>query len=223
MAEADDPGRQRLPAAERRRALVDAAAAAFAEAGFALSTRDLAARCRVTQALFYKYFKSKDDLVDAVLEARFLAGREPPDAGTLRGTGRLADRIGDFYGDFVARGSAVNVRLFLRAALDGLDLPLRYGARLDARMLGPVLDALRAEIGHGPGPVPLPPDQRELAMMLHGAAVFALIRREVYGAAFHVAPEDLVRMHVRVWVPGALDELRRILEKSGDRTTEEDR
>lgn len=208
------PARKRLPAADRRAALIERAAEAFAEQGFTLSTREIAARCGVTQALLYRYFDSKAHLVEAVLDRRFLSGREPPDPAVLLGDAPLENRIGDFYADFVSRGTAINLRLFLRAALDGLDLPLRYGARLDDRMLRPVLDALCRAAGLPP-PVSgaLDPDARELAMMLHGCAVFSLIRQGIYGRTLHLDPSELVRVHVRVWLPGALAELRQLSAK----------
>jgi AcrR family transcriptional regulator len=205
--------RRRLPADERAADLTERAAEAFAVHGFALPTRAIAAECGVTQALLYKYFASKEALVEAVLERRFLSEKPGPDAGVLTGPGPLADRIGAFYVDFVARGAPVNLRLFLRAALDGLDLPVRFAGRLDRRMLRPVLDALRAEIGLAPSAEgPLPPAEREIVMMLHGAVVFTLIRREVYQIEFPIPHADLVRRHARIWTPGALAALRALHE-----------
>lgn len=192
--------------------LKDRAAEAFADAGFSIPTRDIAAHCGVTQALLYKYFGSKEKLIEAVLEKRFLAGRAPPDVSLLSGSGPLDDRIAAFYAAFVARGTPVNLRLFLRAALDGLDLPARYGSRLDAQMLRPVINALRAEIGaEQTDRDPLPPVERELAMMIHGCAVFSLIRREIYGTHFYETHEELIRQQVRIWTPGALAEIRRLV------------
>ncbi len=203
-----DPIRRRLPAEERAAALVDRAAEAFATHGFALTTRALAAECGVTQALLYKYFASKEALIEAVLESRFLSDRPGPDVAALQGDGPLDARIGAFYADFVSRGAPVNLRLFLRAALDGLNLPTRFAGRLDRNMLRPVLNALRAEIGLPPVDGPLPPEQREIAMMLHGAIVFTLIRCEIYRIEFPFSHADLVRLHARLWTPGALAALR---------------
>lgn len=191
--------------------LLAGAAAAFAENGFAVTTRELAKRMGVTQALLYKHFASKEALVDAVLEQRFLAERAGPDPSLLRGSTPLADRLAVFYTDFVERADPENLRLFLRASLDGLNLPVRYRNRLDERYLGPVLEALRRTAN-----LPtlearsISPEEREIALMLHGALVFTLIRKHIYRVKFPVTHSDVVGMQVRIFASGAVSELERL-------------
>jgi AcrR family transcriptional regulator len=202
-----------MAGAARRESLVASAAETFAEAGFGVTTREIARRAGVTQALLYKHFPSKAEIVEEVLAARFLGPREGPDQALLAGAEPLADRLGRFYGDFVLRGTPVGLRLFLRAALDGLDLPRRFAGRLDERMLAPVLGALRREAGLPPLPeatCPLPAEEREVAMMLHGGIVFTLIRREIYRIDFPLPHAALVALHARVFAPGAVAEIARI-------------
>lgn len=204
-------GRSRMSAQARRSAILDLAAEAFAEHGFALSTRDIAMRCGITQALIYKHFASKEALIEAVFERRFLDPRPGPDAALLGTDAPLWQRIGAFYVDFARGAEPINLRLFLRAALDGLGLPRRYAGRLDERVLRPVLSALRKEIGAPPpGPGPLPPIEREIAMSLHAAIVFTLIRREIYRITFPVPLHDLIMIEARIWAPGAIEELQRV-------------
>ena len=52
-------GWRRLPASERAAWLIEEASRLFAEQGWSASTRTLARRLGVTQALLYKYFPSK--------------------------------------------------------------------------------------------------------------------------------------------------------------------
>ncbi len=203
------PKRRRLPAAERSALLVAKAAEVFAEQGFTIPTRDIAQACGVTQALLYKYFGSKDALIEAVLEARFLSERGAPDTGPLATDAPLAERIADFYLGFLAAGSETNLRLFLRAALDGLDLPARYGARLDARILKPVIDTVKRAHGLTVADRALTRGEREIAMMLHGCAVFLMIRRVIYRTPFPRGYAPELRRHVRVWLAGAPAELAR--------------
>ncbi|MEQ8396382.1 helix-turn-helix domain-containing protein [Thalassobaculum sp.] len=208
----DEPARprRRLPSAERQIVLIEGAAAAFAEDGFGVTTRELARRMGVTQALLYKHFPSKDALIDAVLERRFLAERSGPDPRLLDGPGALDGRIAAFYIDFVNRATRQNLRLFLRASLDGVNLPVRYRSRLDQRYLMPILGALRREAGlPNLEALAVSPAERELAVMLHGALVFTLIRRDVYRVAFPVSHPDIVALQARVYAAGALAEMRR--------------
>lgn len=203
--------RRRLPSGERQGALIDGAAAAFAEDGFGVTTRELARRMGVTQALLYKYFPSKEALIDAVFERRFMASRPGPDPRLLDGPAPLADRLAAFYVDFVEGASRENVRLFLRAALDGLDLAKRYGSRLDQRYLLPVLGVLRREAGLPDlARRPALTAERELALMLHGALVFTLIRKDVYGVRFPLDHLEIVALQARAYAAGAVEEMRRL-------------
>ena len=65
---AEKPRRRRLPSDERRREFVTRAVEFFAEEGFESSTRGLAKRLGVTQPLLYRYFPSKEDLIQEVYE-----------------------------------------------------------------------------------------------------------------------------------------------------------
>lgn len=63
------PVRRRLPAAERRGLILDAALDAFAEGGYR-ETRleEVAARAGVSKALIYEHFSSKQELFQEILE-----------------------------------------------------------------------------------------------------------------------------------------------------------
>jgi AcrR family transcriptional regulator len=210
MAESSPDIRRRLSPERRRADLLQRAASAFAADGFGLTTREIAARCGVTQALLYRYFDSKDALIEAVLRDRFLIDRAGPDPDLLAGDAPLDQRLSEFYVGFVSGSQPENLRLFLRAALDGLSLPRRYASKLDARMLRPVTAALRREAGRPDLPAgPIPSAEREVAMALHSLAVFTLIRRDVYGIGLPLPVEDLLGLQMRVAVPGAVAEIGR--------------
>ena len=54
---------------EKRRAILDAAAALFAEAGYpAAQMKEIASACGASKSLIYHYFKSKDDVLFALLK-----------------------------------------------------------------------------------------------------------------------------------------------------------
>jgi AcrR family transcriptional regulator len=85
--------RRRLPKAQRRRVIEDAAAALFAENGYA-ETRleDIAAAAGVTKQLLYQHFPSKKALHMALLvkHREEILGRL---AASMASPGRLADRL----------------------------------------------------------------------------------------------------------------------------------
>src|ERR1044071_2764911 len=60
----------RLPSRERRQAIVDSVTCVFAEKGFhGTTTRELAQAAKVSEALLYKHFPSKESLYAAMLDA----------------------------------------------------------------------------------------------------------------------------------------------------------
>jgi AcrR family transcriptional regulator len=79
--------RPRRPAAERRRQILDAARALFAERGFdATTTRDLATAADINDALLYRYFPDKQAILAALVDeaiAVFQALPKPPEAAPL--------------------------------------------------------------------------------------------------------------------------------------------
>lgn len=206
------PVQRRLPPEERRRAIVEEAARFFAERGFDGPTRALAERLGVTQALLYRYFPSKESLIEDVFRTVFADNWDPGWAAILADRSRpLEDRLVAFYRAYLGRGSAVSARLFMRANLDGVGYAKRYSVPLTERLLRPVLAECRhaAELPDV-DTEPMTYDERELVMALHGAIVFLSIRRNIYGTPL---PEDLsapIAGIVRAFLPGALDELRRL-------------
>lgn len=204
--------RRRLPAAQRRAAILAAAAELFAEQGFDAPTRTLATRLGISQAALYKHFSGKDEIIEALLAERD-SGRSSIDWRTELADDRapLADRLGSLYARFLDGITGTSMRLFVRAGLDGYGQPGRRGAVLTGLILEPVAEALRRDAGlPGLEQWPMQHEERELAMALHGAVVFLAIRRHVYRMPL---PDDLsnhVRRLVRLWLPGALAELRRL-------------
>jgi hypothetical protein len=99
----------------------------------------------------------------------------------------------------------------VRAGLDGLAQPARRGAMLTAALLEPVVAALRREAGlPEPAHAPLLHCERELAMALHGGVMFLAVRKHVYRMPLPDDLDDLVALQVRLWLPGALEEIRRL-------------
>ncbi|PRX51498.1 TetR family transcriptional regulator [Prauserella shujinwangii] len=109
-----DPARpvRRLPRAERRAQILEAATRAFARAGYtATGLGDVAAEAGVTQVLLYRHFASKSDLYRAVLD---------------RACTRLAEAVGtDHFDD-------TSLPTLLRAAAadpEGFRLLFRHAAK----------------------------------------------------------------------------------------------
>ncbi|MBC7231301.1 MAG: TetR/AcrR family transcriptional regulator [Actinobacteria bacterium] len=69
MKEADENRKRRLPAAERRKVILDAALSAFVEFGYHGALMDtIAERAEVTKPILYRHFSSKLDLLLAIID-----------------------------------------------------------------------------------------------------------------------------------------------------------
>ncbi len=169
------PAGRRLEPQARREQIVAAAVAYFAEVGFGGTTRDLARRIGITQALLYRYFASKADLVEAVFERVFLGRLSPHWNKDIRDrTQPLEDRLRHFYRQYAAAIFTYEwMRIFMWAGLAGEALNLRYLSRVGDSLLS----ALRDEIAHD-GRFRTP-DMEEM-WALHGSIVYIGIRRFIY-------------------------------------------
>lgn len=212
--------RRRLRPGERERAIVEEAARLFAEAGFGATTRELARRLGVTQALIYRYFPTKRALIERVFEGAFGAmrerRREPLSADR---SVPLEDRLIRFYRGYLKRDGGVSMRLFVRAGLEGAPLARRWSTPLTEKVLKPVIGELRAAAGLAGFELrPLMRGERELTMMLHGAVMFLRIRKHVYGMPMPDDLGDILALQVRTYVPGALAEIARLHATPGEDT-----
>lgn len=219
-APAEDAGGPVREAAPRRRLgrglrapqIVEGAAAFFAERGFEAPTRELAERLGVTQALLYRYFRSKEELIERVLEHSF-GPRKRRGSVSLLGDRALPleDRLSAFYQDYLAGVSATSIRLFVRGGLEGRGLAGRFSGSLTETILHPVVEELRHDLGlPDAGARPLMRGERELAMTLHGGLMFLAIRKFIYGMPMPDDLSDLVALQVRAFLPGARAEIARL-------------
>lgn len=116
-----------MHAAQRRKAIVDAAVCLFAERGFrGTTTRDIAASVGVSEPVLYQHFRTKSDLYRAILEAKAREGSEKTIAA-LEGYSRSSDDRGFFTQlatlilDQYAKDPAF-MRLLFYSALEGSEL-----------------------------------------------------------------------------------------------------
>jgi AcrR family transcriptional regulator len=105
-------------AEERRRQLLDTALALFAQRGFENTTiKDLAEATGVAQGLVYHYFRSKDELLFAILEERgFLpALRRLLTVSPDRPAAEVLDEVAHGFSDFLTERGLM-LRIVMREA-----------------------------------------------------------------------------------------------------------
>ncbi len=175
--------RRRLDPEARREQILCAAVAWFAEVGFAGTTRDLARRAGVTQALLYKYFASKAELTEAVFERIYLGRLDPRWIKDIRDRRvALPMRLCRFYQQYTAAIFTYEwMRIFMWAGLAGDALNRRYLDHVGERLLAPMAEEIAAARGGSPPGM-------EAMWNLHGGIVYIGIRRFIYHLP---TPDDL--------------------------------
>ncbi|MCA8315066.1 TetR/AcrR family transcriptional regulator [Burkholderia multivorans] len=182
------PGRRLAPEA-RERQIVEKAIEHFATHGFSGSTRELARQIGVTQPLLYRYFPSKEALIDRVYDEiytwnpdweKLIADRAVP----------LQERLVAFYRAYAQTILRREwIRTFIFAGLSREGFNTRYLSRLRERVFLPVLRELRHEYAIA---TPTTEAQRnaeiELVWSLHASIFYFGVRKWVYGLP---VPDDL--------------------------------
>lgn len=192
---ADAPApRKRLAPEDREHQIVQAAIAFFARHGFEASTRDLARELGVTQPLLYRYFPTKEALVDRVYEEVFVRRWNPEWEEWLADRSvSLRERLQRYlkdYARFVLRSEWV--RIFIYAGLSRGGINQKYLARLRERHFLVIARELRQEFG-----IPDPRDateeeeEVELVWAMHSSVFYIGVRKWVYDQP---TPKNLDRL-----------------------------
>ncbi|TAM59825.1 TetR/AcrR family transcriptional regulator [bacterium] len=185
------PKPKRLPPDERERLIVREAVAFFAARGFEGQTRELARRLGITQPLLYRYFPSKEALLDRVYQEVYLNRWNPHWEDILEDRTRpLEDRIVEFYSDYARAVLTYEwIRIFMFSGLRGMDLNGRYLTVVRDRIFARVIREIRFENAlPSPAEVPISEAEFELVWSLHASIFYIGIRKWIYGLTI---PDDV--------------------------------
>lgn len=176
--------------------------------GAAFNTRELSERLGISHPLLFRYFASKDEIIEAVFQTVFL-GRLSPELRSAyeRQTGNPVRKWTDFYSNYAPKiFDRVWVRIFISSALQEDVISRRYFDLL----IVPLVTALAEDTErHCFGKAADPASEcrlmsLELAWMTHSSLFYSGLRRWVY----HLdVPDDIVSImavRVRAHFAGAL-------------------
>jgi AcrR family transcriptional regulator len=211
------PG-HRMSAKDREEFILRGATAYFAENGLNAGTIELARRLRIAQPLLYRYFPTKDALVDGVYERMAPQYHWKPEWEPLLEDTSVSvrERLKRFYADY-ARSVLTyeHVRLFLFSGLTKNEYNTRYYEQVTDRILRRVAIALRLAYGDADSG-PATPEEIELAQSLHGAVYHIAFRRWVHSEDSLVDLGRLASTKVDVFLDGAIASLRKRSSDSTD-------
>lgn len=178
-----DQRRRRLAPEEREHDIVQRAVGIFARHGLQVSTRDLATELGITQPLLYRYFPSKEALIDRVYEEVFVRRWNPEWEEWLADRSQpLRDRLCLYlkdYAKFVLRNEWVRIFIYGGLARGGINT--KYLSRLRERHFA----VIAREVRHS---YDIPPprneseneDEIELVWAMHSSVFYFGVRKWIY-------------------------------------------
>ena len=177
----------RLDPATRRQQILDAAIAYFAEAGFGVQTRELTRRIGVSQPLLYRYFPSKQDLVQAVFDSVFMRRWDPSWEKLLHDpTMELRERLRQFYVLYAqATYRPEWIRIYMYAGLADMGINRNYLTVVRKKLLLGMCQEFRNAfvppklLKDAP---PITGREVELVWNLHGSMFYWAVRQHIFGA-----------------------------------------
>ncbi|MDR5654673.1 TetR/AcrR family transcriptional regulator [Ruixingdingia sedimenti] len=200
MTTATSSPRKRLSPDERKRQLLDKAVEFFAEEGFEGGTRQLAQSMGVTQPLLFRYFASKDDLINAVYERVYLSQWNPQWARAIRDSAlSLQDRLESFYASFSSAFDRTWMRIFFFAALNDLEIHRHYLMRVTRALLLPICEERRRTLGIETA-LPVTEMEHALVWTMHGAIFHQGIREHIYGLPPATSADLGYRLAIRMYL-----------------------
>lgn len=190
---------------DREQMIIEEAVKYFSEVGIEGQTRDLAKRLGVTQPLIFKYFGTKDELLERIYQELVQKRWRQDSFAALRDRTRpLVERILEFYTAYTGAISPAEWRLFYYFARRRMELRKRYFRGSHGDIFRTVCAEVRAATGlPPPEEVPISRLEEEVAWALHGSINFIFVRDFVYNTPPAGSHQDLLRLHVEMFVRGA--------------------
>jgi AcrR family transcriptional regulator len=196
----------RLSGAEREKHIAQEAVRFFAEVGFGGDTRELAKRLGVTQSLLYKYFPSKEALINRVFEEVYLGRWNPFWESVVRDRSiSLQERLTRHYIEYAKAALTRDwVRIFMFSGLRGEDINRRYLDILRERILIPIAIELRHEFDLPTiEEVPLKSNEIELVWSINARVFYFGQRQWIFDVPIEDDLDDLIQMTIEHFMAGA--------------------
>lgn len=197
------PAPRRMAAAQREQMILDAAIEFFAEHGFDAQIRSLAERIGVSQGLIFRYFATKEELVERVFQRTFLA-RWDPGWELLLGDRSvpLRERLRRFLKSYLGVVDDRRwIRISMHSSLAGHDLTHRYVQVFVTGLLRTIASEVRAHRGE-PATGDITAAELERVWHLHSTIVYFLVRKHIHGTPVPLDTDLVVSVAVDTFIDG---------------------
>lgn len=190
----------RLPPADRENMILEAATDFFANNGFSGQTRDLAIQIGISQSLIFRYFSSKDALLEKVYQRVFLTRWSPFWTENLQDRSRpIRQRLKEFYRIYLAAVDDPRwVRIVMYSSLAGRDLARRWMSRVVETLLGVIAEEINVEFSFSQSKK----INFEVVWFLHSIFIYWLIRKHIHCTRTFFLTDELVDLAVDNFLDG---------------------
>jgi AcrR family transcriptional regulator len=201
--------------AAREQMIVDEATRYFAEHGLTGGTSELARRIGITQPLLYRYFSTKDALIERVFEGLFPQVKSAEWEALIGDRSiPLRDRLKTFYREFTETVFTYeHVRLHLFSGLSKLEYNTRYYDLVTEKFFLRIAHALREETAVSNGatfPNEVGEEELELVQTLHSSIYHISFRRWVHTPGLEGDINHIIEYKVDSFLDGAMTTLNRL-------------
>ncbi len=197
--------RTRLSPQDREHLIISGAIDFVADHGFGFSTRELAKHLNISQSLLYRYFATKEEIVEKIYE-RVYVGRWNPEWDEILRDRQLSlqERLERYLIDYAKVVIQKDwVRIFLLSAFEDPAISQRYISMLRRRIFEPLLEEQLNVMGLNELSNP---DNHELAMEViwgfHSSIFYLGVRQWVYKVPTQVDLDTLIKCRAKVFLVG---------------------
>ncbi len=200
------PAGMRLDPEVRRQQILKAAISYFAEAGFGVQTRELSRRLGVSQPLLYRYFPSKQDLINAVFETVFMSQWKDEWIDELQDRNvSLRDRLLRFYLQYASATYRPEwIRIYMYAGLSDMDLNKNYLGLVRKKLLMVMCREFRQTFVTSSDDLPaISAREIELLWTLHGGMFYWAVRHNIFNMKSATPFETRTTDAIDIFLAGA--------------------
>jgi AcrR family transcriptional regulator len=203
---------------DREKLIIAEAVRYFADEGFGADTRALARRLHITQPALFKYFASKEALIERVFQHVYLSRWNPAWERLL--TDRavpLKQRLLAFYRDYA--GAILHrewIRIFMFSGLRDAGINRRYLRLVRERIYLPLCAELRHHLNlPSVSEVPVSEIEVEVVRAINERIFYLGVRKWIYRLAVPGDIQSVVEAEVNAFFDGVPHVLRGLLQARG--------
>lgn len=203
-----EPKKKRMTGDERRRKIIQAAMDVFSRSGFSgATTRKIAEKAGISEAMIYSHFKDKEDLYSAIIDQKMQESEPlyyPLDAMRKKDDERVFQTI---VSNFIQRYSddTTFLRLLLFSALEGHELAGMFVAGPVRRFFEFLAQYVRERIDDGA----LKPVNPEIASRcLVGMVNYFILLKKIFGdeTLESIELDEAIETMIKIFCRGIVNE-----------------